>query len=105
MIFKQHASRQTWKLNGRIADRFKPLRLPFYLTLTTFLLVLGVLNPLGISKPSPDSVQPMTVSTVAPQANPIPILAYYYIWFDVKSWDRAKTDIPLLGRYSSDEVD
>jgi hypothetical protein len=34
--------------------------------------------------------------------DPIPIMAYYYIWFDVPSWDRAKTDYPLLGRYSSD---
>jgi hypothetical protein len=33
----------------------------------------------------------------------IPLLAYYYIWFDPKSWDRAKTDLPLLGRYSSDD--
>lgn len=36
---------------------------------------------------------------------PIPILAYYYIWFDIKSWDRAKTDYPLLGRYSSDDAE
>jgi len=105
MIFKQHASRQTSKFDGRNADGFNALRLPFFLTLTIVLVVLGVLNPLGLSKPAPDSVQPMTVSTVAPQANPIPTLAYYYIWFDVKSWDRAKTDIPLLGRYSSDDVD
>ncbi len=34
---------------------------------------------------------------------PIPILAYYYIWFDTKSWERAKLDYPLLGRYSSDD--
>lgn len=34
---------------------------------------------------------------------PIPILAYYYIWFDPSSWDRAKIDYPLLGRYSSDD--
>jgi hypothetical protein len=33
------------------------------------------------------------------------MLAYYYIWFDTQSWDRAKTDYPLLGRYSSDDVD
>ncbi|HEX6287727.1 MAG TPA: endo-1,3-alpha-glucanase family glycosylhydrolase [Herpetosiphonaceae bacterium] len=33
----------------------------------------------------------------------VPVLAYYYIWFDVKSWDRAKTDFPILGRYSSDD--
>ena len=42
-------------------------------------------------------------STVA--SNPIPILAYYYIWFDTQSWERAKTDYPLLGRYSSSSVD
>lgn len=36
-------------------------------------------------------------------SSPIPTLAYYYIWFDVKSWDRAKTDYPQLGRYSSDD--
>lgn len=34
---------------------------------------------------------------------PVPILAYYYIWFDESSWNRAKTDYPLLGRYSSDD--
>lgn len=34
-----------------------------------------------------------------------PVLAYYYIWYDQKSWDRAKTDYPTLGRYSSDDAD
>jgi hypothetical protein len=38
-------------------------------------------------------------------SHPVPILAYYYIWFDTGSWDRAKTDYPLLGRYSSDDED
>jgi hypothetical protein len=32
-----------------------------------------------------------------------PLFAYYYIWFDHSSWDRAKRDFPLLGRYSSDD--
>jgi len=36
-------------------------------------------------------------------SHPVPILAYYYIWFDTGSWNRAKTDYPLLGRYSSDD--
>lgn len=36
---------------------------------------------------------------------PVPLLAYYYIWFDEQSWDRAKTDYPLLGRYSSDDTE
>ncbi|MBP2323488.1 hypothetical protein JOF56_003873 [Kibdelosporangium banguiense] len=33
-----------------------------------------------------------------------PVLAYYYIWYDKTSWDRAKTDYPSLGRYSSDDT-
>lgn len=46
------------------------------------------------------------VSAAPPAQNalqPVPVLAYYYIWFDRGSWDRAKTDYPLLGRYSSDD--
>jgi hypothetical protein len=33
------------------------------------------------------------------------MLAYYYIWFDQTSWNRAKVDYPSLGRYSSDDGD
>jgi hypothetical protein len=33
----------------------------------------------------------------------VPVLAYYYIWFNPTSWNRAKIDYPLLGRYSSDD--
>jgi hypothetical protein len=40
----------------------------------------------------------------SPAQNPEPMLAYYYIWYDHASWRRAKTDYPLLGRYSSDDV-
>jgi hypothetical protein len=32
------------------------------------------------------------------------VLAYFYIWFDQASWRRAKTDYPLVGRYSSDDA-
>jgi len=32
-----------------------------------------------------------------------PVLAHYYIWFDPSSWNRAKIDYPVVGRYSSDE--
>lgn len=46
-----------------------------------------------------------STSTSAKDSNPIPVLAYYYIWFDTTSWDRAKTDYPLLGRYSSSNKD
>jgi Glycosyl hydrolase family 99/Calcineurin-like phosphoesterase len=34
----------------------------------------------------------------------LPVLAYYYQWFTPKSWDRAKIDYPLAGRYSSDDI-
>jgi hypothetical protein len=40
----------------------------------------------------------------AAPADPVPMWAYYYIWFNASSWNRAKADYPLLGRYSSDEV-
>lgn len=36
-------------------------------------------------------------------ATPVPVFAYYYIWFDPTSWNRAKSDYPVLGRYSSDD--
>jgi phospholipase C len=38
-------------------------------------------------------------------AAPDPLFAYYYIWFNDGSWNRAKVDYPLLGRYSSDDRD
>ncbi|MFF0160545.1 endo-1,3-alpha-glucanase family glycosylhydrolase [Streptomyces sp. NPDC005263] len=34
----------------------------------------------------------------------VPLLAYYYQWFQPSSWQRAKIDYPLLGRYSSDDT-
>jgi hypothetical protein len=46
--------------------------------------------------------QAATEQPAAPGAD-APLLAYYYIWYTPSSWNRAKTDYPLLGRYSSDE--
>ena len=45
------------------------------------------------------------VGTPAARAaeRPDALFAYYYIWFNGSSWERAKTDYPLLGRYSSDD--
>src|SRR6266481_2536318 len=34
-------------------------------------------------------------------ASAIPLFAHYYIWFTPNSWNRAKIDYPLIGRYSS----
>jgi len=61
-----------------------------WLAAAALLLVVGALPTSAAPKPSA-------------QQDPIPVLAYYYIWFDPTSWDRAKTDYPILGRYSSDE--
>jgi hypothetical protein len=50
------------------------------------------------------SCSPQPVPTGTPvKASPVPVLAYYYIWYDPSSWDRAKTDYPQLGKYSSDD--
>jgi hypothetical protein len=43
-------------------------------------------------------------AAAATPENPTPVFAYHYIWFNATSWDRAKIDYPLLGRYSSDET-
>jgi hypothetical protein len=50
----------------------------------------------GSAGPSPTATRQLDLVSV-------PVLAYYYIWFDPNSWNRAKTDMPLLGPYSSDD--
>lgn len=77
------------------------------LTATILLMSVFLATPRILSTPQPASVantSAQPVMAVNSPADPIPVLAYYYIWFDVKSWDRAKTDYPLLGRYSSDDA-
>jgi hypothetical protein len=39
-----------------------------------------------------------------PSSSPTPLLAYYYIWFNHSSWNRAKKDYPLIGTYSSGDA-
>ena len=76
----------------------------FSLILT--LVTWCVPRPSGLK---PLSVAPLTSTSTMPITNTpdnsVPVLAYYYIWFDPQSWDRAKKDYPLLGRYSSDDAD
>jgi Glycosyl hydrolase family 71 len=61
--------------------------------------LLGVVLVLVIS-----SIPASGASPVASAARPpLPVLAYYYIWFNPQSWERAKTDLPILGPYSSDD--
>lgn len=63
-------------------------------------LVLGPLSATALAAGGP-AQPPAGVEAPAPAA--VPMWAYYYIWFDPSSWDRAKSDTPLLGTYSSDE--
>jgi hypothetical protein len=42
---------------------------------------------------------PAPLPTPAPSH--VPVLAYYYIWFNTASWSHAKTDLPALGAYTS----
>jgi hypothetical protein len=58
--------------------------------------VLAALAAIGAGAPARGAASP-------PQPSPAPVLAYYYIWYNASSWNRAKTDYPLVGRYSSDE--
>jgi hypothetical protein len=44
-----------------------------------------------------------TSNIASSKPSPVPLLAYYYIWFTPQSWSRAKTDLPELGLYSSDD--
>jgi hypothetical protein len=61
--------------------------------------IAGLLLGIGMTSPAKAAAQP-TAELVGDEP---PTFAYYYIWFDPSSWNRAKTDYPLLGRYSSDE--
>ena len=74
------------------------------------LLALAALASLGAggatsTAPPTATPTPTAVATSAPRMDlaSVPMLAYYYIWFDPSSWNRAKTDLPLLGAYSSDD--
>jgi hypothetical protein len=46
---------------------------------------------------------PVTDPSAVEASSPVPLLAFYYVWFDATSWRRAKTDYPQLGRYTSDD--
>ncbi len=61
----------------------------------------GASPPAMAVSPSPSG---SVASPAASAARPVPVLAFYYIWYTPSSWNRAKVDYPLLGRYSSDDV-
>lgn len=71
------------------------------ITLLAALLIAGQgTAPLAAQPVAPELP---AVSAASSTLGQVPLLAYYYIWFDPTSWNRAKTDLPLAGKYSSDE--
>lgn len=66
--------------------------------LSTLALVISCPRAEARSQPSDPA------GATLPSPGDPPVFAYYYIWFTPTSWNRAKTDYPLAGRYSSDEV-
>jgi len=83
----------------------KPQAIAGYVCLVSIMLLMALTLPVTAATTSyqrpATSHQPLATNDQS--LSPIPVLAYYYIWFDVTSWERAKTDFPLLGRYSSDD--
>ena len=70
-------------------------------------LVLAIvgLSALGLAPSSSSSPPPTAAASGSPGspglATHIPVLAYYYMWFNSASWTHAKTDVPVLGSYTS----
>jgi hypothetical protein len=74
-------------------------------------IVLLLVVPVLLTSAITVKAQTSAASNEAPAAisltqskDPTPVLAYYYIWYDTSSWNRAKIDTPLLGTYSSDDI-
>jgi hypothetical protein len=66
--------------------------------LTILLLAVSAVLPADAARAQTPSPGPSGGAMSA-----IPLFAFYYIWFDPSSWDRAKVDYPQLGHYSSDD--
>ena len=64
-------------------------------------ILIALLPGLAVASPGTSPTPgPSKVEGVKPL-----VLAHYYIWFTPGSWNRAKKDVPLAGRYSSDDID
>jgi hypothetical protein len=63
-------------------------------------IVIALAPGLAFASPSTSPTPgPSNIGGVKPL-----VLAHYYIWFTPGSWNRAKKDVPLAGRYSSDDI-
>jgi hypothetical protein len=87
-------------------------RARFALAVVTFLVIVLGAPAYGSARRAvlPSARGPVTqafpvarLAAAPPPTSPVPLLAFYYTWFDTTSWQRAKNDYPLLGRYTSDD--
>jgi hypothetical protein len=73
-------------------------------------IVVGAVAALCCALPAPGA-EAISASTLSPGKvagqragkSSIPLFAYYYLWFNHTSWNRAKKDYPLIGTYSSSD--
>ena len=74
--------------------------------LATLGLLLAAAVPALGAPGVPSGDPPPTPSACPSNSTPAdaPVLAHFYLWFTPSSWNRAKTDYPAIGRYSSDRV-
>jgi hypothetical protein len=79
---------------------------------TVAAVVAGLLLMAGLAAVAGSSFATTTTPTTTASASenraidptrPTPVYAYFYQWFTTTSWNRAKSDLPLRGRYSSDD--
>jgi hypothetical protein len=91
---------QLWGEGGRVSGWHRCALVAIGLLLGGALLAPP--SPATASSAAAASAQarPSPKSAPAESGKP-PVFAYYYIWYTRGSWDRAKTDMPELGPYSS----
>jgi hypothetical protein len=77
---------------------------PVWLLSVLIVLLLLTASITGIAQTISASNMAQAQASSSQAKDPIPLLAYYYIWYDSTSWERAKIDTPLLGNYTSDDL-
>src|SRR5688572_28749821 len=107
MIFQCLHFDQKLNINrARFADRLRNTMQKLGLSLLVLFIAFCNPKPSSLAKLATPSTAPISSPSIVPTPEDhVPVLAYYYIWFDTQSWNRAKTDYPLIGRYSSDDAD
>lgn len=70
--------------------------------LSALLLLAIALGQAPVSASSPAAARLAAAPSTTPSGS-VPLFAYYYQWFVPNSWNRAKTDLPELGLYSSED--